>query len=94
MSPNRSVRATFEYDANRNLTRITDMGGYWSSFTYDTTVYLTSIGNERGTWGFWIEAADGVNNCSNPYPPPGGTTWQNYPVTATNPLGRKRGVPV
>ncbi|GJQ58205.1 MAG: hypothetical protein D8M57_03055 [Candidatus Scalindua sp. AMX11] len=79
----------FEYDINRNLTKITDMGGYWSTLTYDADVYLTSIENERGTWTFYIEPADGLRNGSDPYPPPGGGTWENYRITITDPLGGK-----
>ncbi len=81
--------ATFEYDASNNLTKITDMGGYWTSLTYDQNVYLTSLANSRGTWQFYTEPADGINNGSNPYPAPGATMWQNYRVTVTNGLGGK-----
>jgi len=80
--------ASFAYDGSRSLTKITDMGGYWSSFTYDANVYLTSLGNERGTWNFLIEPADGVSNGSDPYPPPGSGMWENYRATVTDPLGQ------
>jgi RHS repeat-associated protein len=80
--------ATFAYDSQRNLTSIVDMGEYGSSFTYDNNVYLTSIANSLGKWDFRIEPADGVANGSNPYPPPGGTMWENYRITVTNPLGQ------
>ncbi len=33
--------AYFQYDLNGNLTRITDMGGYWTDLGYNTDVYLT-----------------------------------------------------
>jgi RHS repeat-associated protein len=80
--------ATFAYDGSGNLTTITDMGGYWSGFTYDTNVYLTSLSNASGTWIFRIEPADGINNGSNPYPPPGGVMYANYRITITDPLGQ------
>ena len=82
-------QALFEIDASGNLTKITDMGGYWTGLTYDQAVYLTSLGNSRGTWAFYIEPADGIVNNSNPYPPPGGEMWQNYRVSVTNPQGGK-----
>ncbi len=78
-----------EYDANLNLTKITDMGGYWSELTYDSDVYLTSIKNDRGTWSFYIEPSDGVYNGADPYPPPGGTMWEDYRITITDPLDEK-----
>jgi len=80
--------AHFEYDANRNLTKITDMGD-WTRFTYDEDVYLTSMGNERGVWEFSIEPADGVVAFSDDYPPPGGHMWESYRITVTNPSGGK-----
>ena len=80
--------ANFEYDTNKNLVKITDMGGYWSSFTYDKNVFMTSLGDDRGTWLFRTEPADGIPNGSNQYPPPGTAMWQNYRITATNPLGQ------
>lgn len=79
--------ASFEYDSNQNLIRGQDMGGYWSGYSYDQNVYLTSISNERGSWSFRIEPADGLENGPNPYPPPGGTMYQNYRITVTDPLG-------
>ena len=79
--------ASFEYDASLNLTRSTDMGGYWTGYSYDTNVYLTSVSNQRGSWSFRIEPADGLENGPNPYPPPGGTMFQNYRITITDPLG-------
>jgi RHS repeat-associated protein len=86
--------ALFGYDASRNLTSIQDMGGYSTSLTYDSDVYLTSIIKPTGTWGFYIEAADGVPAYSNDYFPPGYVlpgrhTWESYRVTITNPLGKK-----
>ncbi|MDD2903825.1 MAG: cysteine peptidase family C39 domain-containing protein, partial [Syntrophales bacterium] len=82
-------QAAFEYDANRNLTKITDMGGYWSTLTYDQDIYLTSIGNPRGTWSIYTEPADGIDNGTNYYPPPGGAMYTEYRITLTNPLGFK-----
>ncbi|MFH0908411.1 MAG: RHS repeat-associated core domain-containing protein [bacterium] len=79
--------ARFEYDAGRNLTRITDMGGFWSTLTYDDDVYVTSIGNDRGTWQFWIEPSGASGNSDN-YPPPGDPNmWANYRITITDPMG-------
>ena len=79
--------ASFQYDGSQNLTNSTDMGGYWSTYAYDANVNLTSISNARGTWGFRIEPADGLENGPNPYPPPGGTMFQNYRITISDPLG-------
>ncbi len=81
--------AFFEYDAYGNLTKITDMGGYWTSLSYDADVYLTSIGNDRGTWRFFVERSDNSGANSDNYPPPGDLMWQNYRITITNPLGGK-----
>jgi YD repeat-containing protein len=80
-------QATFSYDSNANLTLITDMGGYGSSFAYDQDCYINSIANSRGAWTFYTEPADGIDNGSNPYPPPGTAMWQDYRITITNPLG-------
>ena len=77
--------ASFQYDGNNNLTEVTDMGGYWTSLSYDANVYLTAITRPTGTWSFYIEPADGI--VSSYYPAPGGTMWQNYRITVTNPLG-------
>jgi YD repeat-containing protein len=83
-------QAAFEYDANRNLTKITDMGGYWSTLTYDQDIYITGIANARGAWQFYTEPADGINPGGYYYyPPPGSAMWENYRITATNPLGFK-----
>jgi RHS repeat-associated protein len=81
--------ATFSYDANNNLLGQTDMGGQSYGYTYDSNVYLTSIIKPSGTTGFYIEPADGINNGSNAYPPPGGTMFQNYRITVTDPAGFK-----
>ena len=81
--------ADFEYGVDRTLTRITDMGGYSYSFSYDDAINLTSLGNSGGTWQFYIEPAEGVNNSADSYPPPGGVMWENYRITVTNPLGGK-----
>lgn len=81
--------ADFTYDGNRNLTGITDMGGYTSSFTYDANVYPTSIQTGGETWGIYIEPADGIDNGTDKYPPPGGGMWENYRITITNPQGGK-----
>lgn len=82
--------ASFEYDANRNLVKITDMGGYWTTLSYDADVYLTSLENARGKWSFYVEPADGINNGSNHYPAPGGIMWQDYRITATDPMGNRQ----
>lgn len=82
--------ARLAYDAAGNLAEIVDMGGYASQFSYDRNVYLTSLTKpEMGTWRFYVEPADGVYNGSNPYPPSGGTMWQNYRITVTDPEGKK-----
>lgn len=80
--------ATFSY-TNGNLTGQTDMGGLVYSYSYDANVYLTSIGKPGGTWLFYIEPNDGINNNSNSYPQPGAAMWQNYRITVTNPLNYK-----
>ena len=80
--------ASFDY-ANGSLTKITDMGGYWTELAYDANVYLASLTNPRGTWGFYVEPADEIPNNSNPYPAPGGVMWDNYRITVTNPEGGK-----
>ena len=80
--------ATFDYE-NSNLISITDMGGYSTSFTYDQNVYLTSIGNSRGTWAFYIEPSDNSGANSDNYPPPGDQMWQNSRITVTDPSGAK-----
>jgi RHS repeat-associated protein len=81
--------ATFNYDAIGNLVAQTDMGNMSYGYTYDANVYLASIAKPDGTWGFYIEPADGINNASNPYPAPGGGMWDNYRVTITDPVGSK-----
>jgi len=81
--------AAFGYDGNGNLIKITDMAGYETNFTYDQTVYLTSMGNARGTWKFYIEPADGIAANSDNYPPPGDGMWANYRITVTDPSGAK-----
>lgn len=78
--------ASFAYSGTK-LTSITDMGGYVSNLTYDADVYITSIGNSRGTWQFYVEPATSVSNGSNPFPPPGGGMWANYRITITDPAG-------
>jgi RHS repeat-associated protein len=81
--------AAFEYTGGA-LTRVRDMGGYEYGFTYDSNLYLTGITDQRGTWSFRIEPADGINNSSNPYPPPGDVMYDNYRITITDPLGHPR----
>ncbi len=55
-----------------------------------TDVYLTSLENTRGKWSFYVEPADGINNGSNHYPAPGGIMWQDYRITATDPMGNRQ----
>jgi RHS repeat-associated protein len=81
--------ATFNYNASGDLTDQRDMGGLTYSYTYDANKNLTSIVKPSGTWGFYVEPADGVINGSNPYPPSGGAMWMNYRITITDPLGYK-----
>ncbi len=89
-------QALFEYDGNRNLTKITDMGGYASSLTYEPVHnFITNIANARGTWQFNTEPADYLNQnpdgrAINAYPPPEDTMGNNYRITVTNPLGSRR----
>jgi RHS repeat-associated protein len=81
--------AYFEYDGDRNLTKITDMAGYWFEFTYDSDVYLTSIKTQKGTTQFWIEPADAIIANMDNYPPPGDGMWENYRITVTHPTQDK-----
>jgi RHS repeat-associated protein len=81
--------AYFYYEANRNLFKITDMGGIWSEFTYDANSFITSIQTEKGKWSFNIEPADGTYNDANPYPAPGQSMWENYRITITDPLANR-----
>ncbi len=79
--------ASFAYDANGNLVQCVDMGGYWTSYAYDDNVYLTAMIDERGPWSFKTEPADGIENNSDPYPPPDGAMYEDYRITATDPAG-------
>lgn len=80
--------ASFEYDASGNLVRITDMGGYASDLSYDADAYVTSMGNERGTWRFYTEPSGPPDpSASDTYPAPGAGMWENYRITITNPQG-------
>ncbi|MFZ5453880.1 MAG: RHS repeat-associated core domain-containing protein [Thermodesulfobacteriota bacterium] len=81
--------AAFDYDANKNLVKITDMGNYAASFTYDQDIFMTSIAKDRGVWNIYTEPADGIPNGSNGYPAPGGTMWEDFRVTVTDPFGNK-----
>ena len=65
------------------------MGGYWSTLTYDTNVYLTTLADERGTYTFQIEPADGNYNGSTRIRRPAAAMWQNYRITVTDPLGHR-----
>jgi RHS repeat-associated protein len=78
--------ATFTYDPQRQLTGITDMGGYATTLTYDSRHNPATLTNPRGTWGFAIEPPDGQPNAVA-YPAPGGVMVQNSRITVTNPLG-------
>lgn len=80
--------ATFDYDENDNLTRLVDMGGYWTEIDYDDDVYPTALRNPKGEWGFYIEPTSGSSGWSQ-YPAPGGGMWENYRITITNPEGGK-----
>ncbi|WP_027708445.1 RHS repeat-associated core domain-containing protein [Zooshikella ganghwensis] len=82
-------KAVFAYDEDRNLIQLTDMGGYWTKVSYDEAKYVTSVENPLGKWGFRIEAADGINNGSVAYNPPGTAMWDNYRITITDPNGNK-----
>ncbi|MHB8068859.1 MAG: RHS repeat-associated core domain-containing protein [Desulfobaccales bacterium] len=88
-------QALFEYDGNRNLTKITDMGSYASSLTYEPVHnFINGIANARGSWQFYTEPAD--YKTQNPdgsaisaYPAPGAAMGNNYRITVTSPLGKK-----
>lgn len=73
--------------AGDTLASITDMGGYTHFFTYDTDVMMTTLGNPQGTWTFDWELPDGIDNGKDPYPPHGGTMWENMRLTITDPMG-------
>lgn len=79
--------ANFQYDNNRNLTYIEDMGGYWTRLNYDADINITSMENELGITTFYQELPDGINNDGVPYPPPGGDMWESYRMTVTDPNG-------
>jgi len=79
--------AQFTYDSILNLASITDMGGYSTSFTYDANLYPASLTNERGTYTFQVEPADGITQNGDNYPPPGDAMFENYRITITDPLG-------
>jgi RHS repeat-associated protein len=81
--------AHFEYDILRNLRVITDMGGYVSRLTYDDDVYLTSLGNDRGTWQIKVEPADGLPTDGSRYPAPGANMGANRRITMIDPNGGK-----
>jgi len=81
--------ATFAYDDAGNLIAQTDMGGLAYGYNYDATGYLKNVYKPSGTWEFYVEPADGINNGTVKYPAPGGGMWENYRVTITNPLGLK-----
>ncbi|MEW6657080.1 MAG: RHS repeat-associated core domain-containing protein [Thermodesulfobacteriota bacterium] len=87
--------AAFSYDANKNLVQITDMAGYAAQFTYDSDRFIASLTTGRGTWSFYTEPADGINNSTsefpsgNPYPAPGGLMWEDYRLTVTDAYGNK-----
>ncbi|MCI5138475.1 MAG: RHS repeat protein [Candidatus Electrothrix sp. AR1] len=81
--------ALFEYDGNRNLVKITGIGGYWSSLSYDEDVYLTEIASDLGAWQFYIEPTDDDKSATDRYPAPGEGMWENYRITITDPLGGK-----
>ncbi|MDE1464139.1 polymorphic toxin-type HINT domain-containing protein [Spartinivicinus poritis] len=90
-------KAAFEYDSSKNLVKLTDMGGYWTKVGYDEfqaedkpkDKYVSSVENPLGKWTFYVEAADGINNGSNAYNPPGTAMWDNYRITITDPNGNK-----
>src|SRR3990172_3986603 len=97
--------ATFEYDTEngkRNLTKVVDMGGYVTEYTYDESTNLTGIINKkpnaegindiRGSWYFNIETDDETedeNVRQSHYPAPDGPMWRNYRITATDQKGGK-----
>lgn len=78
--------ATFTYDGEA-LTSITDMGGYTHFFSYDADLMMTSLGNAQSQFTFGWELPDGIDNGKDPYPPPGGTMWENFRLTITDPAG-------
>jgi RHS repeat-associated protein len=80
--------ATFDYDTDDNLIRITDMGGYWTALTYDANSYISSMQDDRSTTGFYIEPRDALSS-QVPYPAPGGSMQQHYRITVTHPDGGK-----
>ncbi len=82
--------AHFTYDENRNLISLTDMQGYVSTVGYDENRYITYIEDAKGKTLFYTEPADGDNSIgSNSYPDFGSPMWENYRITATDPLGQK-----
>jgi YD repeat-containing protein len=81
--------ANFEYTGG-NLTKITDMGGYWTSFAYDQKGNISGMTNERGTWSFDTDTPTGYTPYEHlSYSPPGGVMSNKYRITVTDPHGGK-----
>jgi RHS repeat-associated protein len=82
--------ATYEYTGTA-IQKVTDMAGFWASYTYDANGFISSITTQQGVWLFKIEPSDGLGSPA-PYPDPNAAApkmGKKYRVTITNPQGKK-----
>ena len=93
--------ASFEYDDDLRLTRITDINGYWTEISYarlsgnsdNPIIVITGLRNSRGETSF-VHELNRQRTISNPppggiphYPAPGAQIYLNKRITVTHPDG-------
>ena len=78
----------FVYDVDRNLTSITDMGGFATTLDYDDDAYIAGLTDNRGRTDFYIEPSDDVTTKAR-YPAPGDPMQAHHRITVTYPDGKK-----